>query len=159
MQPPNHIQANVSGATLNPLQVGGSVAFLLTTTDPKTITAAQAWATEAGLVMAVAAKPVLVADQGFSGLLIAPPIALAAQPVWLPASPPSGHTVAENIRQAGLVGQTLGGFTIPDEHPDQIVKTGAGNADQAVQLLSKVKQHVRDRLGVQLRENLDYIGF
>ncbi len=58
-----------------------------------------------------------------------------------------------------LGGYQLGGMKIHDQHPNFLVNTGSGTADQAVQLMSLVKMRVRDTLGVQLHDDIQLIGF
>lgn len=158
MLPPEFIQKNISGTALSGLGVGGTVAFFLETIDPLSIEAAQTWATAAGLPVIVTHRLVIVSANGYAGLLIRDTPGQNEAPVWLP---PTGTTssVAELIAEAGMAGQVLGGLTIPRENPERILNDGTATVDHVVQLLSKVKQQVRDKLGVQLQENFVYIGF
>lgn len=63
------------------------------------------------------------------------------------------------ITEVGLQGKQLGQMQISPQHANFMVNLGGGTADQVVQLLSLVKQQVRDKLGIQLREEVQYIGF
>lgn len=58
-----------------------------------------------------------------------------------------------------LAGQTIGRMQISTKHANFMVNLGGGTADQVVQLISLVKQRVRDTLNVQLHEEVQYIGF
>ncbi len=59
----------------------------------------------------------------------------------------------------GLQGKHIGQMQISPLHASFMINLGGGTADQAVQLLSLVKQQVRDKLGVQLHEEIQYVGF
>lgn len=63
------------------------------------------------------------------------------------------------IAAAGLQGRQLGQMQISPRHANFMVNLGGGTADHVVQLLSLVKQQVRDKLGVQLQEEVRYLGF
>ena len=45
------------------------------------------------------------------------------------------------------------------EHANFIVNTGHGKAEEVIMLISYIKQQVRDKLGVQLEEEVQYFGF
>ncbi len=63
------------------------------------------------------------------------------------------------IAAAGLQGRRLGQMEISPRHANFMINHGGATADQAVQLISLVKQQVRDKLGVQLHEEVQYLGF
>lgn len=63
------------------------------------------------------------------------------------------------IVQAGLAGKRLGDVEINEQHANFFVNRGKGSADQVVMLASLTKQQVRDRFGVQLQEEVQFIGF
>ncbi len=63
------------------------------------------------------------------------------------------------IEEVGLKGQTIGQIQISAKHSNFMINLGDGTADQVMQLLSLVKQRVRDKLGVQLHEEVQYLGF
>ncbi len=66
---------------------------------------------------------------------------------------------AKLIDDLGLKGKTIGGATISTIHANFIINTGDATADDVVQLISYVKQQVRDQLGIQLHEEIEYLGF
>ncbi|EKD76704.1 MAG: hypothetical protein ACD_43C00017G0004 [uncultured bacterium] len=74
---------------------------------------------------------------------------------------PSGttKTAAQCIDELGLKGFNIGGAKISEKHANFIINTGGATADQVVQLISYTKQQVRDKLGVQLMEEIEYVGF
>lgn len=64
------------------------------------------------------------------------------------------------IDRAGLKGYQIGGVKVSDEHANFIVKVDeSATADHVVQLISYIKQQVRDKYGVQLHEEVQYVGF
>ena len=48
---------------------------------------------------------------------------------------------------------------ISEKHGNFIVNTGNGKAEDVVILISLIKQKVRNRFGVQLHEEIEYVGF
>lgn len=63
------------------------------------------------------------------------------------------------IDTLGLKGKTIGGAKISLEHANFIVNTGKATAEDVVMLVSYIKQQVRDRLKIQLQEEIRYLGF
>lgn len=63
------------------------------------------------------------------------------------------------IDEAGLRGKKIGGAQISEKHSNFIVNTGNAKADDVAILISFIKQQVRDKLGIQLQEEIKYIGF
>lgn len=72
---------------------------------------------------------------------------------------PSGGHAGKLIEQAGLKGKKIGGAMVSNEHANFVVNTGTATAEDIVILISYVKQQVRDQLGVQLAEEVRYLGF
>ncbi len=63
------------------------------------------------------------------------------------------------IDHAGLRGKKLGGAQISPLHPNYLVNTGTATAEEVIMLASLVKQRVRTELGVQLKEEVQLVGF
>lgn len=63
------------------------------------------------------------------------------------------------IEEVELKGYQLGQIQISPIHANFMINLGDGTADQVMQLLSLVKQRVRDTLGIQLHEEVQYLGF
>lgn len=63
------------------------------------------------------------------------------------------------IDKAGLKGKTIGAIQISPQHANYLVNLGGGTAEQVVQMISYIKQQVRDQFGIQLQEEVRYIGF
>lgn len=66
---------------------------------------------------------------------------------------------AKLIDELGLKGKSIGGAQVSTVHANFIINTGMATADDVVQLISYVKQQVRDKKGVQLMEEIEYMGF
>lgn len=63
------------------------------------------------------------------------------------------------IDRAEMRGKKLGGAMVSDIHPNYIINAGRATAEDVVMLASLVKQQVRDKLGVQLYEEVQHLGF
>jgi UDP-N-acetylmuramate dehydrogenase len=63
------------------------------------------------------------------------------------------------IDEVGLKGKQVGQIKISERHSNFMINLGGGTADQVMQLISLVKQAVRDTLGIQLHEEIQYLGF
>jgi UDP-N-acetylmuramate dehydrogenase len=69
------------------------------------------------------------------------------------------HSAAYYIDQLGLKGYRIGDAMVSTTHANFILNVGQATADQVVQLVSYIKQQVRDKAGVQLMEEIEYVGF
>jgi UDP-N-acetylmuramate dehydrogenase len=58
-----------------------------------------------------------------------------------------------------LKGKTIGGAKISEEHGNFIVNTGKATAEDIITLISFIKQQCRDKLGLDLQEEIQYLGF
>ncbi|HCP08301.1 MAG TPA: UDP-N-acetylenolpyruvoylglucosamine reductase [Candidatus Moranbacteria bacterium] len=63
------------------------------------------------------------------------------------------------IERVDLLGKKIGGAMILERHGNFIVNTGNATAQDVIMLSSYVKQQVRDKLGVELHEEVQYVGF
>ncbi len=63
------------------------------------------------------------------------------------------------IDKAGLKNKTIGGIQVSEDHANYLINIGGGKAEQVVQMISYIKQQVRDQFGIQLQEEVRYIGF
>ena len=63
------------------------------------------------------------------------------------------------IDQAGLRGKKIGGAAVSELHANYIVNEDNATSDDVIMLVSLVKQQVRDKLGIQLQEEVNYVGF
>lgn len=63
------------------------------------------------------------------------------------------------IDRAGLKGKTIGGIQVSEDHANYLINIGNATAEQVIQMISFIKQQVRDKFGIQLQEEVRYIGF
>lgn len=63
------------------------------------------------------------------------------------------------VDRAGLKGASVGGAHVSDVHGNFIVNDGAATARDIRALIEKCKSSVRERFGVELREEIVYLGF
>lgn len=63
------------------------------------------------------------------------------------------------IDKLGLKGKSIGGAQVSDKHAAFIVNAGDAKAEHVIALISDIKMHVRDELGIQLQEEIQYVGF
>lgn len=66
---------------------------------------------------------------------------------------------ARCIDEMGLKGFSIGGAQVSSIHANFIINTGNATAEDVIILISLIKQKVRDNLGIQLMEEIEYIGF
>lgn len=66
---------------------------------------------------------------------------------------------AKLIDNLGLKGFAIGGAQVSPIHANFIINTGTATAEDVITLISYIKQQVRDKKGVQLMEEIEYIGF
>jgi UDP-N-acetylmuramate dehydrogenase len=58
------------------------------------------------------------------------------------------------IDQTGLKGKSVGGFAVSEKHANFIINTGDGSLDDLKQLIGVMKEKVREKYDVQLREEV-----
>ncbi len=64
------------------------------------------------------------------------------------------------IEQVEMKGKQIGGALCSPQHPNYIVNaTGDATAEDVIMLASMIKMRVRDRMGVQLQEEVEMVGF
>jgi UDP-N-acetylmuramate dehydrogenase len=63
------------------------------------------------------------------------------------------------IDQLDLRGKTVGGAMVAVEHGNWIVNTGQATAKDVIMLVSIIKQQVRDKFGIELESEAQYLGF
>jgi UDP-N-acetylmuramate dehydrogenase len=68
---------------------------------------------------------------------------------------PAGYLV----ERAGLRGKKIGGAMISEKHSNFIVNTGRATADNVASLAALIKTRVRNKYGIQLKEEVQYVGF
>lgn len=63
------------------------------------------------------------------------------------------------IENAGLLGKQIGGAQVSPAHANYVINAGEAKAEDVIMLVSFIKQQVRDKFGIQLREEVNYLGF
>ncbi len=63
------------------------------------------------------------------------------------------------IDKLGLKGTRIGDARISEEHGNFIVNLGSATASDVVQLIALVKTRARNEFGIQLQEEVQYLGF
>lgn len=63
------------------------------------------------------------------------------------------------VDQLDMKGAKVGDAMISEEHGNFIINLGNATASDVVQLVSMVKMKARDRYGIQLQEEVKYLGF
>jgi UDP-N-acetylmuramate dehydrogenase len=95
----------------------------------------------------------------FKNLLFAelPPSAAAQVPerVIREGKVPSAYF----LEQVGAKGMTRGDIRVATYHANLIYNEGNGSAADLVQVISNLKKRVRDRFGLDLEEEVQYVGF
>jgi UDP-N-acetylmuramate dehydrogenase len=61
------------------------------------------------------------------------------------------------IEKAGLKGKIMGGAQISEQHANYIINTGQATAEEVIMLTSFIKQQIRDKYGVQLMEEVQFV--
>lgn len=62
------------------------------------------------------------------------------------------------IEQAGLKGYSMGGVQVSQKHANYIINVDQATAEQVIMLISFIKQQVRDKYGIQLHEEVQFIS-
>lgn len=63
------------------------------------------------------------------------------------------------IDDLGLKGTKIGGIQISDVHGNFLINDGTATADDVVQMIAFIKTRARNELGIQLQEEIEYLGF
>ncbi len=63
------------------------------------------------------------------------------------------------IDQLNLKGKSIGGASVSYGHAGFIINNGTATAENIIMLVSIIKQKVRDHFGIQLMEEIEYVGF
>jgi UDP-N-acetylmuramate dehydrogenase len=62
------------------------------------------------------------------------------------------------LELAGAKGMVLGGVRVADYHANLIYNSGGGTAQQVRELIETLKRRVKDRSGLLLEEEVQYLG-
>jgi UDP-N-acetylmuramate dehydrogenase len=63
------------------------------------------------------------------------------------------------LDQAGARGLSRGDIHVADYHANLIFNAGAGSASELAEVISELKRRVRERFGLELEEEVQYVGF
>ena len=63
------------------------------------------------------------------------------------------------IDKCGLKGKEIGRAQVSEKHAGIIINNGGATAENVIMLVSIIKQKVRDSFGIQLMEEIEYLGF
>lgn len=72
---------------------------------------------------------------------------------------PPGHSAGQLIDSLSLKGTRIGDIQISDKHGNFFINQGNARAQDVIALISLVKMKVRDELGIELMEEVQYLGF
>ncbi len=68
-----------------------------------------------------------------------------------------GKPAAQLIEKADLKGKQIGGAMVSKKHANFIINTGKAKAEDVIILISLIKARIRNKFGVQLQEEIEYI--
>lgn len=86
------------------------------------------------------------------------------QPLGIPSAgsafrnPPDGPSAGERIDSAGLKGFRIGGAAVSEKHANFIVNDQKGTAAAVRQVVDHVRARIRDRDGVELVPEIEFVG-
>ena len=63
------------------------------------------------------------------------------------------------LEQVGAKGMRSGGIQVADYHANLIYNTGDGTARELCELIGELKSRVRKQFGLELEEEVQYVGF
>ena len=71
---------------------------------------------------------------------------------------PEGDYAARLIEQAGLKGAVGGGAAVSEKHANFITTSSSAQAEDVYMLIQYIKKKVKDKFGVLLTEEVEFIG-
>jgi len=72
---------------------------------------------------------------------------------------PANTSAGLLIDECGLKGMSIGGAQISEKHANFIVNIGNAKAEDVLALIRLIKQKVKKRFNIELREEIHYLGF
>lgn len=63
------------------------------------------------------------------------------------------------IEEYGLRGKKIGGAMVSEQHGNFFINAGGAKAEDVIMLISAIKQKIRVNFGIQLEEEIQYVGF
>lgn len=95
----------------------------------------------------------------FKNLLIAELPAAVAEQVPRHVIREGKVPAAYFLEQVGAKGMVRGGIHVADYHANLIYNAGAGTARDLCDLIAELKRRVRERFGLEVEEEVQYVGF
>jgi UDP-N-acetylmuramate dehydrogenase len=62
------------------------------------------------------------------------------------------------LEQVGAKGMQLGGIHVAAYHANLIYNAGQGTARELCELIAELKRRVRERFGIEVEEEVQYVG-
>jgi UDP-N-acetylmuramate dehydrogenase len=86
------------------------------------------------------------------------------QPLDLPSAGsifknPKGFSAGELIEGCGLKGEKFGDVKISEKHANFIVNLGEGKAKDVMKLINLAKKKIKEKFGITLEEEIQFLGF
>ncbi|MDD5566859.1 MAG: UDP-N-acetylmuramate dehydrogenase [Patescibacteria group bacterium] len=72
---------------------------------------------------------------------------------------PLGNPAARLIDELGLKGARIGDAQISSTHANFIINAGQAKASEVVKLIALIKEKVKEKYGIELREEIQLVGF
>jgi len=72
---------------------------------------------------------------------------------------PPGHFAGELIEKCGLKGRKIGEAQISKKHANFIENLGKAEAEDVRKLINLIKEKVKENFGVELKEEIQFLGF
>ena len=72
---------------------------------------------------------------------------------------PEGRSAGQLIDSLALKGLRIGNAAVSEKHGNFILNLGGATAEEVVMLVSIVKERVRQKYGIMLEEEIQYVGF
>ena len=72
---------------------------------------------------------------------------------------PEGYSAGKLIEKCGLKGRTRGDAKISEKHANFIINLGNATSEDVVFLINLAKQEVRKKFGIELEEEIEFLGF
>ena len=66
---------------------------------------------------------------------------------------------AELIENCGLKSKRIGGAEVSPKHPNFIVNLGSATSEDILKLINLIKKRVKEKFGITLKEEIQYLGF
>jgi UDP-N-acetylmuramate dehydrogenase len=63
------------------------------------------------------------------------------------------------IEEAGFLGKKIGGVRVSEKHANFFINDGTGTAEDVIILAGIIKQKMREGYGIQIKEEIMYVGF